>query len=271
MTATSLALPARRFGPRSPGILARQLRAELRLNVRAPEFVVPVLALPVLLYFIFGAPRAGDPMPGGTVGMFTMVGFAIYGVLNVVLFAIGEAIADERGRGYLRLVRTTPLPSWAYLAGKLAVATVLAAAVVALIGVAGTITGAGVPAVRWLGVTSVLVLGGLAIAPIGFLVGFLARPHGAGALALLILFPLSLASGVFMPVDQLPGVVRDISMITPTHHLAELARMAAGFGASGVASAGDAWNHVAVIAAWSLAGFALVGLTYRRMVARQFA
>ena len=271
MTATSLALPARRFAPRSLGILARQLRAELQVNVRAPEFVVPVLALPILLYFIFGAPRATEPMPAGTVGAFTMVGFSIYGVLNVVLFAIGEAIADERGRGYLRLVRTTPLPAWAYLAGKLALAAVLSLAVVVLIGVAGTVTGAGVASERWLAVTAVLVLGGLAIAPLGFLIGFLARPHGASAIALLILFPLSLASGVFMPVDQLPGIVRDVSMVTPTFHLAELARLAAGFDATGLPATGGGWEHVAVIAAWSMAGFAVVALSYRRMVARQFA
>jgi hypothetical protein len=92
MTATSVALPVRRPSPRSLGILARQLRAELRLNVRAPEFVVPVLALPILLYVVFGAPRAADPMPAGTVGAFMMVGFSIYGVLNVVLFAVGEAL-----------------------------------------------------------------------------------------------------------------------------------------------------------------------------------
>jgi ABC-2 type transport system permease protein len=271
MTATSLALPVRRPGSRSLGILARQLRAELRINVRAPEFVVPVMALPILLYFIFGAPRAAEPMPAGTVGAFTMVGFSIYGVLNIVLFAIGEAIADERGRGYLRLVRTTPLPAWAYLATKLALAAVLSFLVVALIGVAGTVTGAGVSPERWLAVTVVLLAGGLAIAPLGFLIGFLARPHGASAIALLILFPLSLASGVFMPVDQLPSIVRDISMLTPTYHLAELARLAAGFDASGLPAAGDGWQHVVVIGAWSLAGFALVALSYRRMVARQFA
>ncbi len=271
MTATSVALPVRRSFPRSLGILARQLRAELRLNVRAPEFVVPVLALPVLLYVVFGAPRAGEPMPAGTVGAFLMVGFSIYGVLNIVLFAIGEAIADERGRGYLRLVRTTPLPAWAYLAGKLALAVALSFAVVSLIGVVGTITGAGVSLERWLGVTAVLVVGGLAIAPLGFLIGFLARPHGASAIALLILFPLSLASGVFMPVDQLPGIVRDVSAVTPTYHLAELARLAAGFDASGVPAGGSGWEHLLVIAAWSAAGFAAVALSYRRMVARQFA
>lgn len=271
MTATTLAASRRAALPRGLGILSRQLRAELRLNVRAPEFVVPVLALPILLYVVFGAPRAGDAMPGGTVGAFLAVGFSIYGVLNVVLFAIGEAIADERGRGYLRLVRTTPLPSWAYLVGKLALAAALSLAVVALIGVAATITGAGVGLERWLGVTAVLVVGGLALAPLGFLIGFLARPHGASAIALLILFPLSLASGVFMPVDQLPGIVRDVSMATPTYHLAELARMAAGFGAVGQPAAAEAWRHVAVIAAWSMAGLAVVALSYRRMVARQFA
>ncbi|HSW43914.1 MAG TPA: ABC transporter permease [Patescibacteria group bacterium] len=271
MTAATVNLSARPSIPRSLGILGRQLRAELRLNVRAPEFVVPVLALPVLLYFIFGAPRAAEAIPAGTVGGFTMVGFSIYGVLNVVLFAIGESIADERGRGYLRLIRTTPLPSWAYLTGKLALAAVLIAGVITLIGVAGTITGAGVALERWLGVTAVLVLGGLALAPIGFLIGFLARPHGAGALALLILFPLSLASGVFMPIEQLPGIVRDVSMATPTYHLAELARLAAGFSATGLPATGSGWEHVAVVAAWSIAGFFAVAVCYRRMVARQFA
>jgi len=249
MTAISFALPARRSVPRSLGVLARQLRAELRVNVWAPEFVVPVMALPILLYFIFGAPRAADPMPAGTIGAFTMVGFSDYGVLSVVLFAIGEAIAEERGRGYLRLVRTTPLPLWAYLTAKLALAAVPSLVVVVLIGVAGTVTGAGVSVERWTGVTAALLVGGLAIAPLDLLIGFLARPHGAGAVALLILFPLSLASGVFMPVDQLPGIVRDISMVTPTFHLAELARMAAGFSTTGLPATGGAWQHVAVIAA----------------------
>jgi len=275
MTAMSLAAPRSIAIRRSLGILGRQLRAELRLNVRAPEFVVPVLVLPVLLYVIFGAPRATDPMPGGTVGAFIMVGFAIYGVLNVVLFAIGEAIADERGRGYLRLMRTTPLPSWAYLAGKLSLAAVLCAVIVAAVGAAGALTGVGMGVGRWLAVTAVLVIGGLALAPLGFLVGFLARPHGAGALALLLLFPLSLASGVFMPVDQLPGVVRDISMATPTYHLAELARIAAGFAAGGATTGlpapAETLPHVAAVAAWSAAGFAAVAASYRRMVARQFA
>jgi len=252
--------------PGTLGILARQLRAELRLNVRSPEFAVPVLALPIVLYLIFGAPRAGEQIPGGTVGLYTMVGFSIYGVLNIVLFAIGQAIADERGRGWLRLVRTSPLPSWAYLASKLSLAAVLSVGTVLLIGAVGTISGVAVPVDLWLAVLGVLVLGGLAIAPMGFLIGFLAPPHGAGAIALLLLFPLSLASGVFMPVDQLPAVVADLAALTATYHLSELAYQAAGFGVHG-----DTLVHVAVIGAWWLASLAAVAVTYRRMVGSQFA
>ncbi len=266
MSTASLTIPAVHPAPGPVGVLLRQIRAEVHGHVRAPEFVVPVIVLPVVLYLIFGAPRATEPTPYGTLGTYMMVGFSIYGVLNVVLFGIGQAIADERGRGFLRLMRTTPLPSWAYMGAKLGLAGVLVALIVGLIGLVGDATGAGVSPARWLPLLLVLVLGGLAIAPIGFLVGFLSRPHGAGALALLLLFPLSLASGVFMPVDQLPQIVRDVSVVTPTYHLSELARWSAGFPASGTAV-----EHVAVIAAWSVAGILAVALSYRRMVGQQFA
>ena len=266
MSTASLAIPVLRPASGPVVVTLRQIRAEVRGHVRAPEFVVPVLVLPIVLYLIFGGPRATEPTPFGSIGLYMMVGFSIYGVLNVVLFAIGQAIADERGRGYLRLMRTTPLPAWAYMGAKLGLAAVLIGLIVGLIGLVGDVTGAGVPAGRWLSVMVVLTLGGLAIAPIGFLVGFLARPHGAGAMALLLLFPLSLASGVFMPVDQLPKIVRDLSVVTPTYHLSELARWSAG-----IPTTGTFVEHVAVIAAWSLAGVVAMALSYRRMVGQQFA
>ena len=268
MPATALTAPAAgvRRSPSRLGILVRQAIAEIKGQLRAPDFAVGVIALPVVLYMVFGAPRANEPMPGGTVGAYLVVAFCIYGTLSVVLFGIGQAVADERGRGYVRLVRTTPLPTSAYLGAKLVLAAVLTVVSVACVGLVGMLTGAGLPLDRWAATAGVLALGGLALAPIGFLIGFLVRPSGAGAVSLLLLFPLSLASGVFMQVDQLPGVVRDISQVTPTYHLAELARSVAGFGV-----ATDPLPHIAWIAAWSLAGTLVTVLAYRRLVGRQFA
>ncbi|HYO43515.1 MAG TPA: ABC transporter permease [Candidatus Limnocylindrales bacterium] len=253
-------------GPSRLGVLARQAIAELKSNLRAPDFAAGVLALPIVLYLVFGAPRVTEPMPGGTVGAYLVVAFCIYGTLSVVLFGIGQAVADERGRGYVRLIRTTPLPTTAYLGAKLVLAAVLTLLSVVTVGIAGTLTGAGLPLDRWAAMAGVLVVGGLAIAPIGFLVGFMVRPSAAGAVSLLLLFPLSLASGVFMTVDSLPDVVRTISQYTPTYHLSELARDAAGFGV-----ASDPLTHVAWIGAWSVAGTLATIAVYRRLVGRQFS
>jgi ABC-2 type transport system permease protein len=266
VTAQILTAPRTRTGSSRFGILVRQAIAELKGQLRAPDFAAGVIALPIVLYMVFGAPRAAEPMPGGTVGAYLVVAFCIYGTLSVVLFGIGQAVADERGRGYVRLVRTTPLPTFAYLGAKLVLAAVLTALSVACVGIAGAVTGAGLPLDRWAATAGILAVGGLALAPLGFLIGFLARPSSAGAVSLLLLFPLSLASGVFMPVDQLPEIVRTISSCTPTYHLAELARSVAGFG---VATA--PLPHVAWIAGWSLVGSAITVLAYRRLVGRQFA
>ncbi|HEY4753170.1 MAG TPA: ABC transporter permease, partial [Candidatus Limnocylindrales bacterium] len=100
----------------------------------------------------------------------------------------------------------------------------------------------------------------------GFLVGFLARPGSAAAVSLLILMPLSLAAGVFMPVSELPSIVRPIAELTPTYHAAELARWAGGVATTGVPLTDAAW-----VAGWAAIGTAVVVIAYRRFVGRQFA
>jgi ABC-2 type transport system permease protein len=50
----------------------------------------------------------------------------------------------------------------------------------------------------------------------------------APALANLIFLPLSFASGLFMPLDRLPGFVQRIAPYLPTYHYAQLAWSAVG-------------------------------------------
>jgi ABC-type multidrug transport system permease subunit len=62
----------------------------------------------------------------------------------------------------------------------------------------------------------------------------------------LIAVILSLISGIFVPIDQLPGGLEDIARIFPVYHLAKGLQMALGNGGVGTFSAGD----VAVLALW---------------------
>jgi ABC-2 type transport system permease protein len=68
----------------------------------------------------------------------------------------------------------------------------------------------------------VLLAGGVALAPIGFALGFLARPRAASTIGNLVFLPLSFASGFFFPLSQLPAFLRDLAPYLPTYHYGRL-------------------------------------------------
>jgi ABC-2 type transport system permease protein len=266
---TALAVRTARFAP-SRGIrrmFTLQAAAELRRHLRAPDFAMAAIALPLFFYTIIGISRAAEPVPGGgTVGGYLVVVFGIFGVLSVSLSGIGHTIADERARGDLRLVRVTPLPAAVYLAAKLVFVLVASTAIIILLGIEGAVTGARLPLETWLATAGLLLAGSLALAPIGFLVGFLVRPGSAGAVNLLILMPLSLTAGVFMDVHDLPSTVRQVAELTPTYHLSILAQSMTGLpvGAQPI-------DDVAWVVGWGVASAVAALLVYRRFVGSQFA
>ena len=110
------------------GLWLAQARAEFVASLRAPDFVIGVVAIPVLLFLMFAPPNARGILPAGTrVSTMMMPGFGAFGILSLVLFAFGVEIAQERGKGWLRLMRATPVPAWVYLGGKLAMSVLYAA------------------------------------------------------------------------------------------------------------------------------------------------
>ncbi len=244
-----------------------QAAAELRRHLRAPDFAMAAIALPLFFYTIVGISRAAEPVTGGgTVGGYLVVVFGIFGVLSVSLSGIGHTIADERARGDLRLMRVTPLPAAAYIAAKLVFVLLASIAIILLLGIEGAVTGARLPLDTWLATAGLLLAGSLALAPIGFLVGFLVRPNSAGAVNLLILMPLSLTAGVFMDVTALPSAVQRVAELTPTYHLSMLAQSMTGLPVGAQPIVDLAW-----IIGWGIASAVAALLVYRRFVGRQFA
>ena len=244
-----------------------QAVAELRRHLRAPDFTIAAVGLPMFFYLIVGIARASEPVPGGgTVGGYLVVVFSIFGVLSMSLSGIGHTIVDERGRGDLRLLRVTPMPGPVYLGAKVLFVVLASATVIVLLGVEGFVTGARLPVATWLEIAGLLVAGSLALAPIGFLVGFLVRPGSAGAVNLLILMPLSLTAGVFMDVHDLPPAVRQVAELTPTYHLSMPAQSMTGLPIPVEPATDLAW-----IVGWGVGAALAAVLVYRRFVGRQFA
>jgi lipooligosaccharide transport system permease protein len=108
------------------------------------------------------------------------------------------------------------------------------------------------------------VLTGLAFAmPITAWSSTRTREQSFPAIQRFIIVPLFLFGGAFYPVGQLPGWLQPVARVTPLWHGVELCRGAV-VGRLGVAAA---CVHVAVLLAFTLAGWVVCVRTYERRLA----
>jgi ABC-2 type transport system permease protein len=137
-----------------------------------------------------------------------------------------------------------------YLASRLLMAVLFALLVLLLLFTFATLVGGvRLSPLTWIAVISRLVLGSVPFAALGFAIGYAASPQAASGVANLIYLPLSLGSGLFVPLPALPPLVQQVAPILPTYHYGQLA-----WGAVGAPS-----EDPAVSAAW-LAGYAVLFL-----------
>ncbi len=251
-------------------MLFEQIRTEFIQNMRIPEFVIGVVVIPVMLYLMFGASNAGNPLPEGTSsGTLLMISFSAYGLVSLAIFTFGSDIAEERARGWLKLIKATPAPSWVYFAGKLAMSLLFDILILlAIFVVAYLFGGVRLPLGRWLIIFFTLLLGALSFSTFGFALGFWARPRAATTIANLIFLPLSFASGFFFPLSGLPVFLQKLAPYLPTYHYGELAWGAVGRPGDVALFLGQRPGPVWVQVLWLLGSFVLFGVLaavgYRR-------
>lgn len=247
-------------------ILLAQIRSEVRLRWRVPAFSASNLVLPVVLYSFFGLPFAGRLTPRGLdIGVVLLTSFAAYAVGQVMVYGFGIGVAMERGQRIDVLMRATPLPPAIHLAAKVVVAMLfgLLAALI-LFAYASVVGGIRLAPGLWVSVIARLLAGSLPLIALGFWVGYVAGPNAAPAVVNLIYLPLAFASGLFLPLDQLPQFIQRLARYLPTYHYAQLAWSAIG----------AAREPVAVSLVW-LAGYTVLLLSlaaraYRRETSRKF-
>jgi len=211
-------------------MLAAQTLGELRVRWRTPAFSLTNLALPVLFFTFFGLPVARQTFSNGvSVGAYLLTSFAAYAVGSVMVYGFGIGVATERGMKIDLLMRATPLPPAIAVTAKVLNALAFSLLSVLVLIVYGILVGG----VRqdltvWIDIVARLLAGSLPFIALGFAIGYSSGPHVAPALANLIYLPLSFASGLFMPLDRLPGFVQRIAPYLPSYHYGQLAWSAVG-------------------------------------------
>jgi ABC-2 type transport system permease protein len=258
-TATVAAAPGRagdnggdRLAPAGP-LLAAQLAYQLRLLVRNPRALILSLLMPGLLLAL----RLGRVSPGTQAGgefAAAVAGLAAFGLIATCYVTHAIGLVAARQDGVLRRWRASPLPRWAYFAGRVT-ATVLvgtgsAAVIVAVgVGMAGIHLNAGVALVLLV----TFVLGGVAWAAAGTAISALVpTAQGANPVLIFTYLPVILFSGGFGSLTGLPHWLATVMSYLPGEPLIDAATHALRYTGGGVAPLPG--RDLAVLAVWGMAG-----------------
>jgi ABC-2 type transport system permease protein len=249
-----------------PAIAWAQVRSVLLGYWRNPAFVLISMGLPVMFFVFFGLPNAGRPLPNGlTLGAYVLGSLSAYAVSNVVVYNVGIGVANQRARKLDLLQRATPLPAWIAVLGNVLGGLVLALlALLALFAVAA-LGGVRMPSATWLILLLWLLVGCLPMLGLGLSIGYGAGPNMAPALASLIYLPMAFASGIFIPLRQLPDFIQHLSPYLPLYHYGQLAWITVGAGDEPLVKA------LFWVAAWSVALLGLASRFYRLDAQRKFS
>ncbi|HYE94217.1 MAG TPA: ABC transporter permease [Terriglobales bacterium] len=241
-------------------MLLAQTGAELRTRWRIPAFSLTSLLLPIVFYAFFALPVAHLTRPDGvSVGAFLVASFGAYAVGSVMVNGFGIGVATERAMKLDVLIRVTPLPPAVYLLAKVITALVFGlGCVVALTAFATIVGGVRQPLDVWVAAAGLLLAGSLPFIGLGFAIGYAVGPQSAPAVANLVYLPLSFASGLFVPLEQLPSLVRGLAPYLPTYHYGRLAWHAVGAGT------GALWESVGWLGGYTVAFLAIALRAYRR-------
>jgi ABC-2 type transport system permease protein len=177
-------------------------------------------------------------------------GMLTYAVLLSAFSQLAIGLVNQRETGQLKRLRGTPVPAWTFIAATVLRAIVVVASMaVVLILIARVGYGVRVSATGLAEVVLFAMLGTAAFASVAMAAtALVADVDSAGAVLPLIAVILSLISGIFVPVDQLPSGLEEIARIFPVYHLAEGLQMALGRAGAGTLSGRD----VLALATWGI-------------------
>lgn len=253
-TSASVAVPeGTRSVPPLGGFSTRFVLIELNRLRRNRRAMIFTLVMPSAFFLLFGLDDGyrTEPAGVGNVTAWVMVSMAVYGAM-IATTSGGAMVATERALGWSRQLRLTPLHPVAYVAVKSVVAMTTGLAAVVAVFVVGNLAGADLPLDRQVACAAIAWGCSLVFAAFGLFMGYLLPSENVMQVLGPALALLSLAGGLFVPLEQMGDVFGEVATFTPAYGVGVLAR--APFGDT--SDLGVAALNVVVWAALFVAGAA---------------
>jgi len=252
---------------RRPTILlaGAQTRYQLRLLLRNRMSTFTILVIPLMLLVALDLVGPSFPprdLNGEKYAEFLTPAMAVFGLLNASYVNVATSVVAARENGVLKRFRSTPLPSWAYFAGRIIAATAMGAASAAAVIAFGTaVLHARFNASVIPELIGVCALGMVCFALVGLAVGTLVSDaESALAISYGTLLPVAFVSNVFFPATSSPGWLRHAASLLPVRAVATAAERLFGPDATGPVLT---HGQLAVLGFWALGSAAVIGLAFR--------
>jgi ABC-2 type transport system permease protein len=212
---------------RSVRLAARQALLEQRSFWRSAEYALFTFAFPIMILLLIGSANVGSELPGTDIKNTTVFvpGILAFGVIVAAYVNLGSKVAVLRHDGVLKRIRTTPLPSGAYLGGLLVSTIATAILLAAATGLIGWLAfGAAPRPGGLLALTGGLILGIVCFASLGLAISsVITSAESAGPVAYASFLPIAIISGVFDPTfSGLPNWLSHLVAAFPVKPLAQV-------------------------------------------------
>lgn len=240
----------------------RQVRYENRAFWRNPAAAFFTFFFPLLFMVIFNVLLGGNRDMGGglRIADFYTPGIIAFGLITATYTNIAMMVTTVRDEGILKRVRGTPLPTIAYLGGRMLHAIVIGLLLVVIVALFGSLAyQVHFPWDRLPALVLTLAIGAASFCALGLAIaGVIPNAEAAPAIVQFTVLPLNFISNVFIDMRGAPEWLNVVSRIFPVRHFADALMAIYDPRTTGN---GLLPGDLAVIAAWGLAGL-LVALRY---------
>jgi ABC-2 type transport system permease protein len=242
--------------PSNLSLVVRQTAYQLKFFVRVPIALFFTLILPAVMLVLFNALFGDGLVDAGNgefpIRQFYTGGLAAYTAVGATYSNLGNMVPIRRDEGVLKRWRSTPLPTWAYIAGLICSSIVIAfvgTLILLVMGVAFydlSIDWAKMPAAL---VTFLVGVGSFAALGMA-LVSMIKTASSSAAMVNATILPLAFISDVFVATDS-DGSLAKIANIFPLKPFVNAFQDC--FNPS-VEAPGLSFSRLAFVAAWGAVG-----------------
>lgn len=203
------------------GLLNQVVFDAKRKYLRNKAFVFFNLLMPVGFYLLF-TKVVGHGMPSGFAKQYA-ASMITYSILITQIFTLARSLVEDRENKFQRFYSLVPAKITNYFISisiVVSAMTITSAILVQLIAI--MVNKVDISSSAFVSTCIVALIGQLPLLIFGFIIGSIVRGKNIDVVSNLLLFPLAIVSGLWMPLNTFPTLAQKIGQHLPTYALGQL-------------------------------------------------